>query len=265
MIQSGRKANIERIPMTDSNHQSHQTVKTSITHVTNNPRVKKILEETAILMSRITTHTLLFIKLYYLDCVQVGREVPLINQKFVMNVMKTLCVKSKRGTKPNAETEAEKAPLIKFYQDHYKNLLPASETALSQTGLDTVFLYAATGIVTMYNNNIIAHFAENVQRFVNVMFDKQQRIAAIKASQVPSAIKKLQIRTLLSDCRHVKTDLMFPNQPKRSNLIFHDFIDFYSKLIIPTHPLAKGHVAYDVKVHPSRYLPNMLLVNEYSS
>ena len=131
VIQSGRKANIDRIPMTDSSHQSHQTVKTSINHVTKDSRVKKILEDTAILMSRITTHTLLFIKLYYLNCVQVGREVPLINQKFVMNVMKTLCVRrDNRGAKPNAETELEKAPLIKFYQDHYKKLLPASETAM---------------------------------------------------------------------------------------------------------------------------------------
>ena len=125
--------------MTDSSHQSHQSIKTSIHHVTNDPRVKGILEDTAILMSRITTHTLMFMKLYYLSRVELGAEVPLINQKFVINVMKTICVRDNRGAKPNAKTEIEKASLIEFYNDHYKDLLPASETAMSQTGLDTVF------------------------------------------------------------------------------------------------------------------------------
>ena len=71
-------------------------------------------------------------------------------------------------------------------------MLRPSETVMSQTGLDTVFLYAATEIVTMYNNNIIAHFAENVQRFVNVMLDKQQRIAAIKQVRFPVLLRSFK-------------------------------------------------------------------------
>ena len=47
----------------------------------------------------------------------------------------------------------------------------------------------------------------------------------------------------------------------RKDPIYHDFIDFYRNKIIPTHSLAEGHVAYDIKVNASCYQRNMLFMN----
>ena len=90
-------------------------------------RVISIISETAILISKITSHTLQFIKLYCLKCLRDGQDIPSINQEFVLNSMKTLCVKDNRGAKAKDGTVSLRKLLSEFYDAEYASLIDERE------------------------------------------------------------------------------------------------------------------------------------------
>jgi hypothetical protein len=145
-----------------------------------NPVVTEKLTDAALLVSRIMTHTLQFMKLYFIYCYDHGQPLPNLDRPFVTAVMKTLCEAPSIGRPPKPETQQAKAVLEEFYTEHYQ---PIMQDTLNYRHLNTVLDYMSTEVITMYENNIKQRFCSYVERFVNVSLQKKERLEAIKESE----------------------------------------------------------------------------------
>ena len=97
-----------------------QCVKTSLKSVVQTAAVTEKLTDAALLTSRIMTHTLQFMKLYFIHCYDTGQQIPTLDRRFVTACMKTLCIKPTRGRPAKEETQQAKAVLDEFYREHYQ-------------------------------------------------------------------------------------------------------------------------------------------------
>ncbi len=225
-----------------------QCIKTSLKSVVKNPVVIEKLTNAALLTSRITTHTLQFMKLYFIHCYDNGQNIPKIDRPFVTAVMKTLCDTPASGRPPKAGTVQLKAQLAEFHREHY---LPIMQDTLNYRHLNTVLDYMSTDIETMYENNIKQRFCAYVERFVNVSLQKRERIEAIKASDEHTAEeKKEQTNILCRELRKVKNDILSRNDPKTSDVQYHTWIDEQSVRIMPQRELREDSVYYDIQCNP---------------
>jgi hypothetical protein len=115
---------------------SHQSIKLSLKWLLRmNVQKELLVLSHAILMSKITSHTLQFIKLYCLKCLRDGQDIPSTNQECVLNSMKTLCVKDNRGAKAKDGTVSLRKLLTDFYDAEYKPLIDHREGLFSQIKL----------------------------------------------------------------------------------------------------------------------------------
>ena len=90
-------------------------LKTTVANV-----VTEKVTDAALLTSRIMTHTLQFMKLYFIHCYDTGQQIPTLDRPFVTACMKTLCIKPTRGRPAKEETQQAKAVLDEFYIKYYQ-------------------------------------------------------------------------------------------------------------------------------------------------
>ena len=137
--------------MITESDQNYQTIKTSLKSVVRNNVVTEKLTNAAILTSSIMTHTLQFMKLYFIHCYDHDQPLPNLDRPFVTAVMKTLCEAPTSSRPPKQETQEAKAVLAQFYVEHYQ---PIMQDTLNYKNLSTVLDYMAIEVITMYENNI---------------------------------------------------------------------------------------------------------------
>jgi hypothetical protein len=232
-----------------------QCIKTSLKSVVKDPIVIEKLTDAAVLTNRIMTHTLQFMKLYFIHLYDHGRPLPTIDRPFVTSVMKVLCDASPSGRPPKDETVRVKEELTRFYVEHYEAIM---QDTLNYRRLNTVLDYMAIDVITMYENNIKQHYCQYVERFVNVSLQKRERIEAIKASEASAEQKKAETNTLCRELRKVKNDILSVNDPKTSDPQYHEWIDEQAPQVIPQRALRESSVYYDIQCTPQDYLPKMV-------
>ena len=241
--------------MTDPTKPYYHTIKTSLKSVVRNTVVSQKLENAALLVNRIMIHTLQFMKLYFISCYDLDQPLPYLDEPFVTAVMKILCVPPTRGRPPKPETQQVKDVLDKFYIDHYK---PIMQDELNYENLGTVLEYLSTEVITMYENNIKQRFISYVERFVNVLLKKRERLEAIKESAHTAEEKKELTNILCRELCKVKNDILSANEPKTSDAKYHAWIDEHRMNIMPKRPLKENSVYYDIQCNPQDYLHQMM-------
>jgi hypothetical protein len=161
---------------------NYQTIKTSLKSVARNDVVIEKLQAATKRANAIMTHGLQFLKLYLLHCFEENKSFPKLDKAFVNTVLKVSCDDPKQGRPPSEETVRVKAALREVYDKHYAN----EGDKIPYTHLNTAIDYMAVEVVTMYENNIKAHFVSYVERFVNVSWGKKTALAAIYSSNASS-------------------------------------------------------------------------------
>jgi len=82
-----------------------------------------IIKEKVTITHQIAIHTFHFMKLYLLDFYRKKKELPVIDEKFITQIIKTMCVKTETRGRPTGQKSKDiRAPIQKFYDDHYKEL-----------------------------------------------------------------------------------------------------------------------------------------------
>ena len=74
----------------------------------------------------------------------IGENLPIIDDSFVLNVSKCFCTKDNRGRPPSAQNLERFEPLQNFFEDHYQATMPVFEADMPQTHLGTILSYCAT-------------------------------------------------------------------------------------------------------------------------
>jgi len=234
---------------------TYQCIKTSLKSVVKNQLIVDKLAEAAIQANNIMIHTLQLLKLYILHCYETGTQLPTIDRQFVTSVMKVICEKPRCGRPPSQTTQRIKETLTSFYEQHYKAYL---QTELNYQHMNTVLNYLATDVVTMYETNIKQHFVAYVERFVNVSWGKKQLIALIRRCKKTVASRRESSNSLCKQLRHIKNDLLNPNQAPTAHPRYHAWIAQQRLKVAPPRKLQKDSIDYDIQCSPQDYLPSMV-------
>jgi transposase len=247
----------------DESRAIYQCIKTSLKSVVKKDVADMVISklmEASLRANGIMTHTLQFLKLYIIHCYDSKIPLPKIDRQFVTSIMKVLCVEPSQGRPPSVETKILKDRLQEFFEQQYQ---PRMTEKLNYRHLNTVLDYLSTDIITMYENNIKQHYVEYVERFVNVVWRKKELLTIIKKKRSISSKKtvdqkKEAINKLCRQLRHIKNDLLRPDQAKTSHNLYHEWIDEQRLKITPARVLSNNDINYDIQCSPQDYLHPML-------
>ena len=237
----------------ESSGDSYKTVKVPLKYCIKDPEINlPKINHYVLIMNSIVIHALQFMKLYILDGYN-NRKIPDINKAFITCCLKTVSQKSGSGrsttTNKNMMTD-----LKIFYDKHYKDI--SGEEKLPYTHMNTVFDYLSVNILTIYENNITQHFVEYVDRFVNVAFDKKEKIITANLSEEN---KRQQLQFL----RNIKNDILTVDESSYvSPKNYHAWVNRQKSLIYNKKKFQKDSIHYDIKVSPFDYLPGMIYMME---
>ena len=208
---------------------SYKTVKTSLKSIIRKKTSLQPITDAVINVNKIIIHTYQFLKLYCLKQYEKNKTIPEITEQLINLIMKVLASKDNRGKKPSKQTQKLMNTLTKFYNTEYKPLLYDS-LDLCYTHLNTVLDYEKVTIITGINNHISEHFEAFINRYINVLVNKQQILDEIKnptiniyssnfnitgqdntitkSIQLPKALKKEMKKRYLGDLSALKKDIL---------------------------------------------------------
>jgi hypothetical protein len=183
-------------------------------------------------MNDLVIHTYQFIRLYVLDKYTKNKQLPKIDETFILYCIKTLGIRDNRGKK-GKDTELLEE-LNAFYQNEYQPLLNHIKTNLK----NTTFLlpYLATQIHTSLSNNIQEHFIQHFLRFINKTTNEITEDKATLFQFKKNLMELTETNQMFSKWKETHLHTILPNEIKKS-------------------------IHYDVKVKPFEYLKGMLYMN----
>jgi hypothetical protein len=183
---------------------SYKCVKTSLKSIVRSKKTIQELEKIVTSMNRIVIHTYQFLKLYCLHRYQKYDRLPVIDRQFIVLIMKTVAESvDNRGRKMSDESQEIKDDLDDFYENHYQKLT-VEKDKVSYTNLSQSLEYEAVSILTCLNNHIQEQFESMVNRYINILVNREE----LK--------KSVPIKILKSELHRLKRDILL-NQSKADN------------------------------------------------
>ena len=124
-------------------------------------------------------YTYQFIALYWAHLVGKNMKTPVLNKNFVFNVMRIVS-KSSTAKSDNCKgkTLKLKNKLNNFYESHFKAVLPESDKPLYDC-IRQMLDYESTSIITCIENHIEGNFKHMLNRYINIVCDKNGLIDEI--------------------------------------------------------------------------------------
>ena len=228
----------------------YKAIKQNLTNIVKHKHIQDILLDVVMSSHKIVIHTLQFMKMYLLFSYDTQEELPKIDHAFITNIMKVICDKStkelvkKQGRPPKAGTMDLRRKFELFYDEHYST---GQIDPISYKNMNTILDYLAIDILTCYETNIKQHYVEYVERFVNVLFEKKERVKSLSKEEVPAFISLL---------RKVKNNIL--NKEEVPPEVQH-----HLDKIVPQRLFEKDSLRYDIQCHPQDYLPCMVYMMKY--
>jgi hypothetical protein len=97
---------------------------------------------------------------------------PLVSDKYMDAVLKTVCQSPGRGRPPGQVTAAHRSRLTAFYAANFARLLADGDGPITYYHLNSVLGYTATELVTNLEVNIKEHYIDYVQGYVAAILDE---------------------------------------------------------------------------------------------
>jgi len=198
-----------------------------------------------------------FIRLYLLDKFNNKKEFPTINKNFILDVLKTIASSDTNRGKSNKENKIKnksvKDDLKLFYTNIFSSLV---NEKLSYTNKTHILEQTAKEMVTCLKTNISTHFIKHLFRYINCLFkDPKSKLIKLEKDKVK---RKEMYKELNEEIRHLKSDLI-NNNIVDSKVEYHKWITDNKKFLYPEKIIKS--VAYDVKIHPEKYLTYSFYIN----
>jgi hypothetical protein len=233
----------------------YKCVRQRLENILLDPKYAEPIQEAVYRVHRIVIHTLQFIKLYFLHLYGTDQELPKLTDDFVTNVMKVICIESMKGhiekrtrRPPKQETIYLQDLLSKFFNEHYRSTI-FNNDILDSTGILRIFEYVASDIVTIFETNIKQHYVSYVERFLNVLYDKKERL---------STLCNTEKTALLSTLRNYKKSILDCHAECKDEVLREHFA-----YLRPQRDIIKNSLPYDLKARPQDYLPCMIYMMRF--
>ena len=228
---------------------------------------KRILDAT-LDVHKLAVHSYQFSALYLTSLLESEQPLPLINKKFLRDLIRIVLKASQfsskklkpakiRKRKPPKDAiveqlDLEKASnnlravnreqLTKFMNEHYRPLMSKTES-INKAGLGQNINWLATEIITALENNIKAHFEDYLYRFCQAVYAPSMNIKKDFTTACATA------RKMILKCHH--------------NFHSDDPLLEHLAKIVPQRDISKNSIPYDLEVDPQSYLPCMYYMNAF--
>jgi hypothetical protein len=198
-----------------------------------------------------------FIRLYLLDKFNTNKEFPTINKSFILDVLKTIATsetnRGKSNKDENIKNKSIKDDIKLFYDNVFSKLV---NEKLSYTNKTHILEQTAKEMITCLETNISTHFIKHLFRYINCLY-KDPKTKQIKLEKDKEK-RKVMYKELNEEIRNLKSDLI-NNKIVDSKSEYHDWINKTKKYLYP-EKITKT-IAYDVKIHPEKYLIHAFYIN----
>lgn len=198
-----------------------------------------------------------FIRLFLLDKFTNNKEFPIIDKQFILDVIKTVASsdteRGKKNKDENIKNKTTKDDIKLFYENTFSLLF---NEKLSYTNKTHILEQTAKEMITCLETNISTHFVKYLFRYINCVF-KEPKSKIIKEEK-DKLKRKEMYKELNEDIRNLKSDLI-NDEISDSKEEYHEWIKTNRKLLFPDK-ITKS-IAYDVKVHPQKYLSYAFYIN----
>jgi len=219
--------------------------------------IQPIIENVVIDINQFVILGYQFIRLYLLDKFNNNKLFPAINKQFILDVLKTIATSETNRGKSNKDTNIKnkdcKDDLKLFYKNVFSFLV---DEKLSYSNKTHILEQTAKEMITCLETNISTHFIKHLFRYINCLF-KDPKTKQIKLEKDKEK-RKLMYKELNEEIRHLKSDLI-NNKILDSKEEYHNWINTNKKFLYPDK-ITKS-VAYDVKIHPEKYLIYSFYIN----
>jgi hypothetical protein len=216
-----------------------------------------ILTHAAQRMGELALRATWLVKLHILHQFEERGTVPLVNKTLMLNALKVVGAQTNRGRKPDG-----RSTLVAFYEKHFHGLLPEDDTPPSYEHLNDALGYTAETLLAAFETNIVQHYVEYVESYVNAAFGKRGEMERIRA--LPKEQRAAATSAFTSRLRAIKTDLLdVDNKDKVMKSTGEDaaWAAAHRATVLPDKRLfAKGLIAYDIHCRPQDYLLPMLRI-----
>ncbi len=236
--------------------------KTPLKNIIKSDKLLNKINDTVILINKITIQACQFINLYLIYLNDNKLDFPDLNTKFIMAVVKTITIRDDtRGKPPSDETKILLEKLKLFYNQYYKQCIK-EEDIMNDTKLNFIMAYEAIDIVKNIKNNITEHFQDYVNKFVNQSFEIKSIIKDINSRDWDKDTKKEVKNGIYSDIRKVKNDLLRTDNKLESDEFFHDWVKKHKPNILTKDKFTKNSVEYDICSNPEDYFKSLMYMNK---
>lgn len=198
-----------------------------------------------------------FIRLYLLDKFNNKKDFPIINKQFVLDILKTISTSETQRGKSNKDDKIKnkdiKDDIKLFYDNTFFKLVSIK---LSYSNKTHILEQTAKEMITCLETNISTHFMKYLFKYINIVF-KEPKSNIIKLEKDKEKRKQLY-KELNEEIRNLKSDLI-NNKIVDSKPEYHDWIK-NNRIFLYPDKITKS-VAYDVKIHPQKYLTHAFYIN----
>ena len=221
---------------------SFKSIKTSLRSIIRNEEHLEIIHKTVLTAHKIIIHTLQFMKLYFISLYENKKKFPKINQAFIMKIIRMIRDNNHLETRDESNNE-----LLNFYRKYYSPTIYDREE-FNCSYINGLFEYASKRIVTDYENNIKQHYVEYIERFINVVYKKDEKIKNMKDKEKREFIAKL---------RDIKYKVLMIKELPDFGYKLQEHMNF----IIPKYK--DKNVMYYLESSPQEHLPCMIYMMKH--
>lgn len=240
---------MENIEPVDRGKQTHKIIKSSLKNILNNYEdFIPIIENTVLRTNKIIIYGYQFLRAFIIE--KYNNNIK-IDRQFIYNILKSVSNNSIIKFDDNDKYK----DIFEFYNNKFINHI---DCKFNNSNLSFILQYASIEMNTCFQNNIMNHFKDYLNRYINILFLDSQKdeISKIKDKN----IRNEKYRTIKNDLRLMKLDLYSNSKTEKYEGIHKDWLNENRINLVPK--LLNDNINYHLKNSPYDFINYSIYINK---
>jgi hypothetical protein len=216
-----------------------------------------VLEDIVHRVNVIKYHAYNFIRLFVLYEYENFNTITVIDEKYVLLVMKIVSLRTNKSGRQSMDKELE-IKITDFFNNVYSNTINVDQLVYDDK-LCFILHYEALDIIKNIETNISEHFTDKLNQLINLKYKIKKLVKNAKNIKIED-LKNMLIKEYYKILKVIKEDIHTKREKIESNIL-QDFIKDVQYNGLPNRPINKN-VSYDVKINPQEYLKHYIWINK---
>ena len=240
----------------EENFDYMKTNKDNIKNIIRDENLLILINDITIRTNKIVIHTYQFLKLYLLYLYENNQPFPVLDKEYICDIFKVITKrKFNTGyTEDNMPTQLK--TLTDFYKNNYASTI-SNDEIIYYDRLPYILAYEAIDMITNITNNIQEHFIDNLNKYVNILFDVKAKSNEITKNNKNKVIRKELHKQLYDEINKVKKDLINYGD-FTSDIKYHKWIIEQKIKLFPNKTqFHENNIYYEIKSNTKYFIYGM--------